>query len=110
MSTVAAGPDVTPPIVNELDTRVPIRPLLLVISGPQRALHKDFGIVMPLICFSIKSLYVCLMPIIYLLFFNVIIANQTFAFDFIRLKNIAQMACVKCSSKNYLLFCGNHKV
>ncbi len=44
MSTVAAGPDVTPPIDNELATRVPIRPLLLVISGPQRALHKDFFI------------------------------------------------------------------
>ncbi len=49
MSIVAAGPDVTAPIDNELATRVPIRPLLLVISGPQRALHKDFCIKMPLI-------------------------------------------------------------
>ncbi len=49
MSTVAAGPDVTPSIDNELATRVPTPPLLLVISGPQRALHKDFCIIMPLI-------------------------------------------------------------
>ncbi len=45
MSTVTAEPDVTPPIDNELATTcLPIRPLLLVISGPQRALHKDFFI------------------------------------------------------------------